>query len=1120
MFVQEFDLIHRLIVIICLFITPTLFAATGTTLPLGDTHIQVDPTGMLRLGTVQMELRHWMANSTSLQSAKGTMAHLAQQRDANGMRITGSYTPRKGVDVAQLDEQLTRIDAQTLRYRLTATTAQPSQGAWHITMNLPTRDFAGQPLFYDDQPVMLPQKQDGFDVFSNKTPQPVSIPLRDGMLTVGNASNVRVLDVRFYGPEMFSLLIPLHQVDGNPNQWQVDLTLHLQAYSAMPVDLTSAANMGFADQVSGDGIGGWTDEGAGHDLAAFPTGKQTLARVPFEIADPKLHDGKAAMVFAGPQRSGMLQEATLPIKPAVAYRYLYLAHAYAWDVPSNTPAGWITAHYADGSTSRIEVQTHRDMSNWWAPCDTQNGPVGWTAPRRGGNVGLNVTAYELDDKPLTSLQIQGSSQVVWMIAAMSLGRQRIVLPHVTQQPLVIEANKEWQPLTLNPDTVAGSVLDFSFLSDKPAGKFGRLQPQDDHLVFEKRADEPVRLWGTNLCFAANFPEKDTAKVIARRLVMMGYNTIRLHHFDGMLLADNKRDSYTFDLDQLDKIEYLVHCLKEQGLYVSFDLYCNRSFPKGEISEMSRTVRTEIKALIPVSDSAYRAWQHFARNLLTHVNPYTGMTWAADPAIIGICPVNENVLPKVWSSSGDVAKLYQDQFETWLNKQQLQSVDPAQRSMLFAQFLTQLQTRSSQQMRSFLKDELHVKAMLTDVNHRHLKTLNQTRQQLDYVDLHAYHDHPRFAGDPWKLPYMYHNQSTLNTGMELPGVFFADQMLGKPFFITEFNYSFPNPHRGESGVAMGAYAAFQRFDGLYRFNYTGRIKYLQDAPIIGLGTSTDPVNTMADRMIALLFARGDVQAAKTMIPQVLSEDQLFASSASIGDPSHSLAQLGLMVGTGTRYLQTSSQSANLPSAVVTDIPAAQLPSGTRGFADDEHLLASLNIAGMLPPNTFDPVHERYTSDTGEIRLDAKRAALSVVTPRSEAFVINDKLPLAGQCVVVQGDGKPQTMLLAAMDQQSLALSRRMLLLHVTDAQNTATKYADQDRHVLEAWGEAPVLILRGQASIALTLEGDSKSLTVWAIDSAGNRTFHVPVQVDGNTARFTINTVPKAKATTIAYEIIR
>ena len=66
------------------------------------------------------------------------------------------------------------------------------------------------------------------------------------------------------------------------------------------LDLTAVANRGFADDVSGDGKGGWTDQGAQNDLSGFDLrGKSNLKGVEFDIIDPEKNGGRSCVVLRG-----------------------------------------------------------------------------------------------------------------------------------------------------------------------------------------------------------------------------------------------------------------------------------------------------------------------------------------------------------------------------------------------------------------------------------------------------------------------------------------------------------------------------------------------------------------------------------------------------------------------------------------------------------------------------------------------------------------------------------------------------------------------------------------------------------------------------------------------------
>ena len=64
-----------------------------------------------------------------------------------------------------------------------------------------------------------------------------------------------------------------------------------------PIPLDQVANMGFADDVAGDGKGGWTDQGAENDLSMLPVGRHRLGGIDFEIIDPAKNNGRSVLTM-------------------------------------------------------------------------------------------------------------------------------------------------------------------------------------------------------------------------------------------------------------------------------------------------------------------------------------------------------------------------------------------------------------------------------------------------------------------------------------------------------------------------------------------------------------------------------------------------------------------------------------------------------------------------------------------------------------------------------------------------------------------------------------------------------------------------------------------------------
>ena len=95
------------------------------------------------------------------------------------------------------------------------------------------------------------------------------------------------------------------------------------------------------------------------------------------------------------------------------------------------------------------------------------------------------------------------------------------------------------------------------------------------------------------------------------------------------------------------------------------------------------------------------------------------------------------------------------------------------------------------------------------------------------------------------------------------------------------------------------------------------------------------------------------------------------------------------------------------------------------------------------------------------------------------------------------------------------SRRILIAHLTDVQNTDMRYAAPDRKVLEAWGTLPHLVRQGAARVTLTHLG---RVQIWRLDTAGNRIAPLPFKQSSDTLTFDLSTKAPDGSATLYYEI--
>jgi hypothetical protein len=133
-----------------------------------------------------------------------------------------------------------------------------------------------------------------------------------------------------------------------------------------------------------------------------------------------------------------------------------------------------------------------------------------------------------------------------------------------------------------------SPVDLSFLNarEKPAGKHGYLKVVKDKLVFEDGS--PVRFWGTNITAYAIFDTTaENVKQQARRLSELGFNLVRIVHLDSRWVdpnifgGKNSLDTQNLNSAMLERLDWWIKCLKDEGIYVWLDLHIGRELKAGD-----------------------------------------------------------------------------------------------------------------------------------------------------------------------------------------------------------------------------------------------------------------------------------------------------------------------------------------------------------------------------------------------------------------------------------------------------------------------------------------------------------------------------------------------------------
>lgn len=205
-----------------------------------------------------------------------------------------------------------------------------------------------------------------------------------------------------------------------------------------------------------------------------------------------------------------------------------------------------------------------------------------------------------------------------------------------------------------------------------AGKNGSVKIDGNHFVNDHGS---LRFLGTNFCFSASFPDKKDAPAIAKSLARFGINLVRLHHMDSRDIwgKNLKKSTTVIDPDQLDKLDFLISEFKKNGIYVNINLHVSRTFKDQDGFPGWETLPRMSKGIDNLDRRMIELQKKYAKDLLTHVNPYTKNPYIREPAVAMIEINNENSIIASWKSAAmdKMAAPYSDDlrkaWNSWLLK---------------------------------------------------------------------------------------------------------------------------------------------------------------------------------------------------------------------------------------------------------------------------------------------------------------------------------------------------------------------------------------------------------------------------------------------------------------------
>lgn len=635
-------------------------------------------------------------------------------------------------------------------------------------------------------------------------------------------------------------------------------------------------------------------------------------------------------------------------------------------------------------------------------------------------------------------------------------------------------------------------IDISFALDQdiPAGKRGFLKCDGD--VFRFEDGKEARFWGLNINGGANFPSHEYAEKFATRLARTGCNLVRYHQLDAEWDIPNifcfkrgKRlnDTRHFDPESMDRLDYLIYALKQKGIYSYLDMLTYRRFKAGDGVENSHLLVDGSRQPYAMYDRRMIELQkEFIRDIWNHYNPYTGLTYKDDPAIVMTEIINEcDLIEQRQFGVEPYTSDFRQRFRKWLDENGI-SFDAEgcdlreETGPEVNAFKHQLHLDYFNELRTYMR-EIGVKIPIAGTNYT--KTDDMVKSQLcnDFTDSHAY-----MCDWKWNDGIAMYKSMTQ---VQDPALTRHTRMKakGKPLFISEWDMPWPNPFRAESPLLYAAVGSYQRWAGyaIHTYSYSTRLneqwvlgKELHSECVNGLcyrvgmfSTWNDPAKYGLFYHAALMIRRGDVKPA---------------------DQSHTFK-----IGTGGH-------------------------DGLRGAVEYCRIYSSFEDGADSMICPFDETSGEVKSVNGQLYRSWKKNYGYINTTHTKAVYgfleKNGEICMDG--LTVKSNNEHGVIALSSLSDDPLAKADNILLTAIGDAINTGMKYervGESDMRVTDM-GTSPVLAEVIDAEISL--ENCYAGSRVMAIDPEGFYIGEIPTTYEDGFLRFKIG----EKYPSIYYLIVR
>ncbi|MFA5803964.1 MAG: carbohydrate binding domain-containing protein [Melioribacteraceae bacterium] len=380
----------------------------------------------------------------------------------------------------------------------------------------------------------------------------------------------------------------------------------------------------------------------------------------------------------------------------------------------------------------------------------------------------------------------------------------------------------------------------------------------------------------------------------------------------------------------------------------------------------------------------------------------------------------------------------------------------QRVKDISEFYIKLQRDYFVDMINYLHNTLGVKVPIVGTNWTVGAADNASISGSDYIDNHAYWDHPQFPNNPWsQTDWLINNQPMVKDsyGGTMPDLFAGVPMVGKPYTISEYNHAFPNRYQSEALLFLTGYSSFHGADGIMMFDYSGDRKNWNSDWVNGyFDIHRNSIYMSLFPSCAFTFRNSLIDKSKNMIKINYTPEALYLFPKSVVNDWHAATgydhHLALRNAVRTESY-TSSNQTNFNS----------LPS--------------------IPTNP-------YKTDTDQITYNTSEGILTVASDKfngAAGFLSSLKNTRVGDFVVIDFSTSDfGSMTWISLTNEKLSQSKKSLITLASKLQNSGMIWNSYNNSLNNNWGRNPTSIYPLNIKLDLNIYADS--IKIYPLDSKG------------------------------------